>query len=243
MNIDIKEFYTRLKIALNAKNNVELAKILDIPYPTLNTWLARNSLPLDVMLNNPAFDKISLDWLLGKEDYEVFDFSKFPSLVAVKEIAMATEDGSLKFNALLDGFLIEDIIEKLLYVYAKTKENVPNNIITKMKRLLFNVTEGRFLMLLDEMISKISRTESIDAKDKIKEIVSGDILHSIISKPIFNRSEKASFQAWAEDLSVEEAEFLVTNADKIHESLKILIPKISKRNSAFDVAVMKKLTS
>jgi hypothetical protein len=45
------------------------------------------------------------------------------------------------------------------------------------------------------------------------------------------------------DLSIEEADFLVTNAKTIHARLELLIPKISKRNSAFDVAVMKKITA
>lgn len=243
MKIDAKLFFSRLRIPLNAKNNIELSKILDVPYHTLNTWIKRNSIPFETILTNPKLDGISMDWLLGREEGEAMDFSKFPSFTSAIDLAIISEDSILKFNALLDSFIIEEIIEKLLHEYAESKKDVPNNIITRMKRLVFNVTDGRFLMLLDEMLGKIELTKSDNTHDKIQELISGDFLHPLLSKPAFKKSEKVAFQSWAEDLSKEEAEFLVSNAGKIHESLKTLIPKISKRNSSFDVTVMKKLTS
>jgi hypothetical protein len=243
MQIDTKLFLLRLRIALNIKNNVDLAKVLDVPYSTLNTWLTRNSLPLENIISKPICKNLSIDWLLGKDDNEPINFSKLPSFIAAIDIASETEDGFLILNSLFDGFIIEQIIQKLLDAYVNSKKNMPNNIITRMKRLVFNVTDGRFLMLLDEMLGKIELTKSDNAHDKIQELISGDFLHPLLSKPAFKKSEKMAFQAWAEDLSAEEAEFLVSNAGKIHESLKTLIPKISKRNSSFDVTVMKKLTS
>jgi uncharacterized protein YehS (DUF1456 family) len=243
MQIDTKLFLLRLRIALNIKNNVDLAKALDVPYSTLNTWLTRNSLPLENIISKPICKNLSIDWLLGKDDNEPINFSKLPSFIAAIDIASETEDGFLILNSLFDGFIIEQIIQKLLDAYVNSKKNMPNNIITRMKRLVFNVTDGRFLMLLDEMLGKIELTKSDNAHDKIQELISGDFLHPLLSKPAFKKSEKMAFQAWAEDLSAEEAEFLVSNAGKIHESLKTLIPKISKRNSSFDVTVMKKLTS
>lgn len=243
MKIDAKLFFSRLKIPLNAKNNIELSKILDVPYHTLNTWIKRNSIPFETILVNPKLDGISMDWLLGREEGEAIDFSKFPSFASAIDLAITSEDSILKFNTLLDSFIIEEIIEKLLNEYAQIKKEPPSNILTRMKRLLFNVTDGRFLMILDEMLGKIHLTKSTNAHDKIQELISGDLLHPLLSKPIFKKSEKVAFQAWAEDLSIEEAEFLVINASKIHEELKILIPKISKRNTSFDVTVMKKLTS
>lgn len=243
MQIDAKLFLLRLRVALDVKSNVELAKVLDVPYSTLNTWLTRNSLPLEAIISNPVCDNVSVDMLLGKEDGDVIEFSKFPTIVAAMDIATITEEGVLRLNALLDSFIIEEIIQKLLNEYANSKSKMPNNILTRMKRLLFNVTDGRFLMLLDEMLGKIELTKSDNAHDKIQELIGGDFLHPLLSKPAFKESEKMAFQAWVEDLSIEEAEFLVTNAVKIHESLKTLIPKISKRNSSFDVTVMKKLTS
>jgi hypothetical protein len=224
---------------LNVKNNIELASTLNVQYPTLNAWIKRNSIPFETILKNPNFDNISIDWLLGKDDGVVFEFSKFPTLVAAMDIATTTEEGVLRFNTFLDSFIIEEIIGKLLNSYLITKKEVPKNILKRITRVLFNVTEGRFLMLLDEMLGKIELTKSDNAHDKIQELISGDFLHPLLSKPAFKESEKMAFQAWAEDLSTEEAEFLVTNSVKIHESLKTLIPKISKRNSAFDVAVMK----
>lgn len=243
MQIDTKLFLLRLRSVLDVKSNVELANILEVPYSTLNTWITRNSLPLETIIAKPICDGISVDWLLGREEGETIDFSKFPSLISAIDAAKASSDSALRFNILLDGFILEEIIEKLLYEYAEIKKDVPNNILTRMKRLLFNVTDGRFLMLLDEMLGKIDGDESMNPKDKIKKMVSGDKLHTVMSKPAFSRAEKAAFQAWAEDLSIEEAEFLVNNAGKIHESLKTLIPKISKRNTSFDVTVMKKITS
>jgi hypothetical protein len=243
MKIDAKLFFSRLKIPLNAKNNIELSKILDVPYHTLNTWIKRNSIPFETILTNPKLDGISMDWLLGREEGDAVDFSKFPSFASAIDLAIISEDSILKFNTLLDSFIIEEIIEKLLYEYTESKKNVPNNIITRMKRFLFNVTDGRFLMLLDEMLGKIDSEKSSNPKDIIKEMVGGDKLHTVISKPAFSRPEKAAFQAWAEDLSMEEAEFLVNNAGEIHERLRTLIPKISKRNSSFDVTVMKKITA
>lgn len=243
MIIDSKLLLLRLKLAFGVDTNIDLAKKLDVPYATLNTWLARKSLPLEAILANPMMDKISIDWLLGKEDGERIEFSKFPSLVSAMELAVTTEDSILKFNTLLDGFIIEEIIEKLLNAYEASKANMPNTIITRIKRLLFNVTNGRFLMLLDEMLGKLKSTKTTKAKDRIQEITSGDLLHPFLSKPIFKKSEQVAFQAWVEDLSIEEAEFLVTNANQIRESLSAFIPKISKANTSFDVMVMKKLTS
>jgi hypothetical protein len=243
MEINAKEFFSRLRLMLNVKNNIELASTLDVQYPTLNAWIKRNSIPFETILKNPNFDHISIDWLLGKDDGAVFEFSKFPTLVAAMDLATTTDEGVLRFNAFLESFIIEEIIQKLLNKYANSKSKMPNNILARIKRLLFNVTEGRFLMLLDEMLGKVELTKSDNAHDKIQELISGDFLHPLLSKPAFKESEKMAFQAWAEDLSAEEAEFLVTNAGKIHESLKILVPKISNRNSAFDVAVMKKITA
>jgi len=243
MQIDTKLFLLRLRIALNIKNNVDLAKVLEVPYSTLNTWLTRNSLPLENIISKPICKNLSIDWLLGKDDNEPINFSKLPSFIAAIDIASETEDGFSILNSLFDGFIIEQIIQKLLDAYVNSKKNMPNNIITRMKRLLFNVTEGRFLMLLDEMLHKIDFKKGDDAHAKIQEFISGDFFHPFLSKPAFKKSEKVAFQAWAEDLSKEEAEFLLEKSEEIHEKLKILIPKISKRNSAFDVAVMKKFTS
>jgi hypothetical protein len=189
------------------------------------------------------FDDISIDWLLGKEDGEIFEFSKFPSLVAAMDLATTIDDGILKFNMVLDGFIIEEIVEKLLNEYVISKKSVPENMILRMKRLVFNVTDGRFLMLLNEMLGKLKLTKSDNARDKIQEMIEGKLLHPLLSKPIFKESEKTAFEAWAENLSNEEAEFLVDNVAKIRDKLGELIPKISKANTSLDVAVMKKLTS
>lgn len=243
MKIDTKLFLLRLRMSLNAKSNVELAKILDVPYSTLNTWLTRNSLPVETIIGKSVCDKISIDWLLGKEDGETFDFSKLPSLDAAIDLASAIEDGMLKLNTALDSFIIEEIIEKLLHEYAERQKEIPKNIITKIKRLLFNVTNGRFLMLLNEMLGILASVEGASPQERIKEIVNGDLLHPIISKPIYKKSEKAAFQAWAESLSVEEAKFLVDKTEQIRSSLETLIPRISKANTSFDVKMIKRLTS
>lgn len=66
MKIDTKLFLLRLRTALNAKSNVQLAKILDVPYSTLNTWLTRNSLPVETIISKSVCDNISIDFLLDK---------------------------------------------------------------------------------------------------------------------------------------------------------------------------------
>lgn len=243
MQIDAKLFLLRLRVALDIKSNIELAKVLDVPYSTLNTWLTRNSLPLEAIISKSVCDNVSVDMLLGKENGEIFKFSKFPSLIAAMDLATSTEEATLKFNTQLDSFIIEVIIGKLRSLYAISKRDIPKNLLKRTLSVLFNVTEGRFLMLLDEMLGKLKDVKSENARDKIQELISGDLLHPFLSKPIFKKSEKIAFQSWADDLSIEEAEFFVDNVDTIRNSLESLIPKISKANTSFDVRMMKKLTS
>jgi hypothetical protein len=76
MEANFKEIVERLKFALDVKTNTNLAKKLDVPYATLNTWLKRNSIPFEMIITNPKLDDISMDWLFGKVGYEMILPSK-----------------------------------------------------------------------------------------------------------------------------------------------------------------------
>nr|WP_314470171.1 helix-turn-helix domain-containing protein [uncultured Campylobacter sp.] len=63
MNAD--EIIGRLRFCLGAKNDTELAEILEIPYKTLATWKTRGVVPMSRIQNIVNEKNISLDWLLN----------------------------------------------------------------------------------------------------------------------------------------------------------------------------------
>ena len=76
---NIKEVIEKMKHIANVNSNASLARLLNISYNTLNTWIKRNKLPQEVIL---AFCKeydCSLDYLLldsTKEFYNDFNNNK-----------------------------------------------------------------------------------------------------------------------------------------------------------------------
>ena len=64
MLYDIKELIEKMKHLSNTSTNIALAKLLDISYNTLNTWIKRGKIPQEVLLEFCTRYNCSLDYLL-----------------------------------------------------------------------------------------------------------------------------------------------------------------------------------
>ena len=61
---NVKVLVDKMKQIAKLKTNTDLAKELDVSYNTLNTWLKREKLPQEVILNFASNHNASLDFLL-----------------------------------------------------------------------------------------------------------------------------------------------------------------------------------
>lgn len=61
----VDEILARLRFCLGAKNDTELAEILEIPYKTLDGWKTRGAIPESRIQNIVNLGNISRDWLLN----------------------------------------------------------------------------------------------------------------------------------------------------------------------------------
>ena len=64
MLYDIKKLIEKMKSISNTSTNIALAKLLDISYNTLNTWIKRGKIPQEVLLEFCTRYDCSLDYLL-----------------------------------------------------------------------------------------------------------------------------------------------------------------------------------
>jgi DNA-binding XRE family transcriptional regulator len=182
-------------------------------------------------------------WLLTGQE-QLISINALKSINAAMSVAESTPHGIEQLNALLDLFILDRILEKLLNAVAHTKEVKKlssKSIFDKIKRTLLNVPDGKFLLILDEMLSKIKNCNSKTSKNILHEIIEGDKLHILWSQPLYKINEKDAFEFWIETLSEEECDFLVTNSEQISAQLSLIIPKLDKNYSKLDVIVNKKL--
>lgn len=244
-----EDILSRIRLALGVENDNQLYKALNLSSnAVIPGWKKRDSIPIRWINEVATRTSTKTEWLMTgegeKEDTEIV--YGLPSLSAALYIAKTNVDGINKLNALLDGFIIEQIIQKLLHFHSTYLQN-KNSIIDRIKKVLFNVSEGRFLMMLDEMLSKLPiidiQNQEVDSKKIIYDLVEGEKLNSFLTKPIYKENEKAAFQLWAESLTDDEARFIINNSQNFKKELSILIPKISKNHTALDVSIMRKLTS
>jgi len=72
---DIKELIDNMKEIAKISTNIELAKLLNISYNTLNTWIKRKKIPQEVILSFCEKYKCSLDYLIYNKniDTTLFD--------------------------------------------------------------------------------------------------------------------------------------------------------------------------
>ena len=61
---EAKELINKMKKSIQIKTNTELSEHLGVSYNTLNTWIKRNKLPQEIIINFSSKYSISLDYLL-----------------------------------------------------------------------------------------------------------------------------------------------------------------------------------
>lgn len=62
---DIELIISRLKYHFGVKKDTELAKKLDIPYRTFNTWKTRKEIPSSRLSDIAVRENLSLDWIIS----------------------------------------------------------------------------------------------------------------------------------------------------------------------------------
>jgi hypothetical protein len=72
---DIKIVIQKLKEIAKLNSNIELANYLNISYNTLNTWIKREKIPQEVLINFCIKNSCSLDYLLLDKEFKTTLFS------------------------------------------------------------------------------------------------------------------------------------------------------------------------
>jgi transcriptional regulator with XRE-family HTH domain len=85
-----KEKLEELKKRFNLKSNKELAAYAGISYNTLNTWIQRDSIPIEFMVKIAQVSHIAVDDLINNEI--VVDEKKEKILDKIKEIEEKFEE-------------------------------------------------------------------------------------------------------------------------------------------------------
>jgi hypothetical protein len=73
---DIKDVINKMKLIANIDSNANLARLLDISYNTLNTWLKRHKFPQEILIAFCKEYNCSLDYLLLNKDTKVNLFNQ-----------------------------------------------------------------------------------------------------------------------------------------------------------------------
>jgi len=73
---DIKQVISKLKLIANLHSNIELSSILNISYNTLNTWIKREKIPQEVLIEFCKKFNCSLDYLLLDKKNNINLFSE-----------------------------------------------------------------------------------------------------------------------------------------------------------------------
>jgi len=149
---DIKRVIDKIKQIANLKSNADLARLLNISYNTLNTWIKRGKLPQEVLISFCKEYKCSLDYLLleyinkdnttstlfsSKEDKEnIYTFNyygkiynyeennKYLELTINNKIIHSNHYYLLnKENIYIVAICKFDIFEDIVYIQSQTKEH------------------------------------------------------------------------------------------------------------------------
>ena len=65
---NIKELIKKMKIIAQVDSNIKLAKVFNVSYNTLNTWLKRNKFPQELLIEFCIKYNCSLDYLILNKD-------------------------------------------------------------------------------------------------------------------------------------------------------------------------------
>lgn len=81
---NVKTILKRVCELVAVENNKELAEYLSVSYNTLNTWIKRNSIPIEKITQLVEEKEVSYDWLLkGIEDRKVLYINDIDDLTNV----------------------------------------------------------------------------------------------------------------------------------------------------------------
>ena len=72
---DIKDVISKMKQIANIDSNANLARLLNVSYNTLNTWIKRDKLPQEVILSFCREYNCSIDYLLLEKNSQASLFS------------------------------------------------------------------------------------------------------------------------------------------------------------------------
>ena len=157
--LPVAEILDRLRELYDAKNETELARILEVPQSTLSSWKQRGSIPFEVLLARSAQLGVSLDWLIfgrGESDRKVGQIDREVLALAVE---ISLPDG------VVDQEFLPFIVDNIHHYYV----------------VLANVAEAlRTAGMVDETTAWQKVTETAR---RFREIISVEYYENKLQRP------------------------------------------------------------
>lgn len=220
----------RLKVFFNYKDNIQLCERLNIKYNTLNTWLQRNKIPHDLLVDLAQANNISLNWLffgIGKislsssDDENNHGMGKFEVILDELTFLFASKE---KLYEALEELLIKNILDRI----NEDKSHLIFHQILKIANLDKSVDARPFLFLyyivklikIDDDSNKIINYQAylLDKINSFKVI-------SFQNKPFFTNKIKKEFYDFIEEKTDEkDCRLIVQNADVVIKLLEENMP-------------------
>jgi transcriptional regulator with XRE-family HTH domain len=198
----------------------------------------RNEPPLNVLTTLRTKYGIDLNWLITGDSQSI-DFKNVFDLAF--EYAVSVDKGIEKLQTTIETFIISDIVDRLVLIYDKPISSLKLN--EKIKKVILGMGKGKFLLVFDEMLAKLhDLPDALSSKEKIENIISGEVLNKILSKPLYGEIEQSIFSLWSDSLTEEECEFMVSNSKKFRSYLSKFILAASSLTSV-DVKINRAITS
>ena len=93
---NVKDIFDRLKEVYKVKNNKDLSEKIGIKYQTFNTWIKRNKVPYEKLVQIGQNDQINLNWLLtGKGSMHLQEPATAQNINGNGVIISGTNQGTL----------------------------------------------------------------------------------------------------------------------------------------------------
>ncbi len=160
---DIKEVIKKIKEIANIHSNIELARLFNVSYNTLNTWIKRNKFPQEILIKFCQDYNCSLDYLILNTS-----FKPNPPLTAIFGKNIDTFDFYGEFEPLKIDFYAKLTLKKDFYING--------SFYLIKKNEIYFLTQAFFSLDKYNVTLKVNNTSYLLSLDEFKEINLGMII-------------------------------------------------------------------
>lgn len=206
--MEIKEILEKLKTMRKIENDKELAEILNVKYFTLRGWIQRNTIPFEVLIDFCQKNDIDLNYIFGIKGTNMLES---PATIALKEAVAVTTEREVANH--LKEFTLQQLILKL---FPKKQD-----FFEKLGDIVFPVSQ-RMTTILFNILKNISIENEGDLVNA-KEYLIGKVKNlKLLSFENFGITpwDQQKLISIVENLTEEEAKFIIKDASKAAEMLR-----------------------